>query len=244
MVSNGRLKDLMLITHDEYISLKQQKKNPEPREKQKQEILSKVEELLPPRLETLSTVEDSKPLDTLKSNNQGSEFLEGPTAVLPDQALVAQLNLNSRFSSKKTADIGNEDTNSFRKNPSNEVLSNLLQSGISGGKVERSRQIIDKIQECNRTTIDETTHSIILDQQDTKIGIVDFLTSLQVNTKQLPKQFLTLVEVLKLPQHLLANTYARQTSSQIHFSRSAKGESPFKRIKLDTEGVSNQWLTL
>ena len=124
-------------------------------------------------------------------------------------------------------------------------MSNLLESGVTGGKVERSRQILKKIEDCDRTTIDETNQTINLDQQDTGVSVVEFLTALQVNTKQLPKKFLTLVEVLRLPQFLLANTYARQTSSQNqHHIRSASGLSPYKKLKLDTQqGSSSQWLT-
>ena len=60
--------------------------------------------------------------------------------------------------------------------------------------------------------------SMFLDQLDTRIGVTDFFTALQVNTKYLPKQLLILVELLRLPQYLLANTYARQTRSQIHIT--------------------------
>ena len=101
------------------------------------------------------------------------------------------------------------------------------------------------IEDCERTTIDETNQTINLDQQDTGVSVVEFLSALQVNTKQLPKKFLTLVEVLRIPQFLLANTYARQTSNQNHHQvRLASGASPYKRLKLGTEqGSSSQWLT-
>ena len=81
-----------------------------------------------------------------------------------------------------------------------------------------------------------------MDQQDTSKNIPDFLTALQVNTGQLPKQFLKLVEILALPHFLLPNTYARQTSSEIQ-NQSVHGESPSKRIKLDTD-IHNSWLTI
>ena len=86
---------------------------------------------------------------------------------------------------------------------------------------------------------------LYLDQQDTEISVVEFLSALQVNTKQLPKTFLTLVEVLRLPQYLLANTYARHTSSRHqHQIRLVPCASPYKKLKLDSETAStNQWLT-
>ena len=52
-----------------------------------------------------------------------------------------------------------------------------------------------KIEDCDRTTIDETNQTINLDQQDTGVSVVEFPTALQANTKQMPKKFLTLVDV-------------------------------------------------
>ena len=230
MVSNSSLRDLILITHEEYISLKKQEKTPDACEKQKQQLLSKFGA-------TQSNVEPVENEEHFKIFNTAKE--------LPEDTLVAQLNLNSRYQSGDLRNLNNTETKQSYKNSSDQVLSNLLESGVTGGKVERSRQILKKIEDCDRTTIDETSQTVILDQQDTGVGVVEFLTALQVNTKQLPKKFLTLVEVLRLPQFLLANTYARQTSSQNqHHIRSASGQSPYKRIKLDREqGSSSQWLT-
>ena len=229
MVSNSSLRDLILITHEEYISLKRQEKTPDAREKQKQQLLSKFEV-------TESKVEPVEE-EHFKTFNTAKE--------LPEDTLVAQLNLNSRYQSEDLGSSNNTETKQSYKNSSDQVLSNLLESGVTGGKVERSRQILKKIEDCDRTTIDETNQTINLDQQDTGVSVVEFLTALQVNTKQLPKKFLTLVEVLRLPQFLLANTYARQTSSQNqHHIRSASGLSPYKKLKLDTQqGSSSQWLT-
>ena len=229
MVSNSSLRDLILITHEEYISLKRQEKTPDAREKQKQQLLSKFEV-------TESKVEPVEE-EHFKTFNTAKE--------LPEDTLVAQLNLNSRYQSEDLGSSNNTETKQSYKNSSDQVLSNLLESGVTGGNVERSRQILKKIEDCDRTTIDETNQTINLDQQDTGVSVVEFLTALQVNTKQLPKKFLTLVEVLRLPQFLLANTYARQTSSQNqHHIRSASGLSPYKKLKLDTQqGSSSQWLT-
>ena len=123
-------------------------------------------------------------------------------------------------------------------NTPDSVLSSLLQSAITERKIERSRQILKAIQQNERVCIDHNTRSIFLHQQDTRIGVTYFLTVLQVNTKQLPEQLLNLVEVLRPPQYLLVNTYARQASSRIQ-SRLASGESVAKRTKLDTEPNSS-----
>ena len=160
--------------------------------------------------------------------NRKEKYMEvsEPSQRLSDDALVAQLNLNSRYPSEKEINKSSEKVNEARQKLSDQVLSNFLESGVTGGKVERSRQILKKIEDCERTTIDDTNHTIILHRQDTEISVVEFLSALQVNTKQLSKKILTLVEVLRLPQFSLANTYARHTSSQNqHQIRLAAGAS-------------------
>ena len=226
MTAISSLRNLILITHEEYISLKQQAKKPDAREKQKQQILSNVGQ------------------DPQHVHQEQNMNVSEPVKQLSEEALVAQLNLNSRYPTETELLKSSEKVNESRQKPSDQVLSNVLESGVTGGKVERSRQILKKIEDCERTTIDDTNHTILLDQQDTGISIVEFWSALQVNTKQLPKKFLTLVEVLRLPQFLLANTYARHTSSQNeHQTRLAAGASPYKRQKLDNEIAPNQWLT-
>ena len=233
MVSNGSVKEFVLITQDEYSFLKhkgqKEDQNLDTREKQKRNFLAQF------------TPNPEEPPLHLEADPKE----ENPT-IQQEQSLLAQINLNSRFQEKKktldTKTSENSSTDYQVNNTPDRVLSSLLQSGITGGKIERSRQILKAIQQSERVCIDENTQSIFLDQQDTRIGVTDFLTALQVNTKQLPKQLLNLVEVLRLPQYLLANTYARQTSSQIQ-SRLASGESVAKRIKLDTEPNSS-WLTI
>ena len=233
MVSNGSVKEFVLITQDEYSFLKhkgqKEDQNLDSREKQKRNFLAQF------------TPNPEEPQLHLEADPNE----ENPT-IHQEQSLLAQINLNSRFQEKKkTLDSKtseNSSTDYQVNNTPDRVLSSLLQSGITGGKIERSRQILKAIQQSERVCIDDNTQSIFLDQQDTRIGVTDFLTALQVNTKQLPKQLLNLVEVLRLPQYLLANTYARQTSSQIQ-SRLASGESVAKRIKLDTEPNSS-WLTI
>ena len=62
-----------------------------------------------------------------------------------------------------------------------------------------------------------------------------------MNTEQLAKKFPNLVQILALPQILLVNSPARQTSSKIQ-NLSVHGKSPSKHIKLDIY-LLNSWLT-
>ena len=107
---------------------------------------------------------------------------------LSDDALVAQLKLNSRYPTEKEINESSAKVNEARQKPSDQVLSNLLESGVTGGRVERLRQNLKKVEDCERTTIDDTNHNIILDQQETEISVAESLSALQVNTKQLPKK--------------------------------------------------------
>ena len=233
MTSNGSVKEIIFITNDEYCFMTNQAQNENKsvdyRQKQKQQILAQV----PASQEYTSSLEkQSEPVTSL--------------AIAKEQALIAQIILNSRLQDQKTSNreisIAQKNTDRPENNTPDKVLGSLLQSGIAGGKIERSRQILKSIQKKERVSIDENNQNIFVDQQDTSINIIDFLTALQVNTKQLPKQFLNLVEILALSQFLLANTYARQTSSRIQ-NRSVHGESTRKRIKLVTD-PPNSWLTI
>ena len=165
------------------------------RQKQKQQILAQI----PASQEYTSSLEKQSEAVTSQ-------------AIDKERALIAQINLNSRLQdqnkSNRETSIPQENNDRPENNTPDKVLGSLLQSGIARGKIERSRQILKSIQKNDRVSIDENNQNIFVDQQDTSINIIDFLTALQVNTKQLPKQFLNLGEILALPQFPLANTYA------------------------------------
>ena len=162
MVSNSSLRDLILINHKKYISPKRQEKTLDAREKQKQQLFSKFE-VTESKVEPVEE-EHFKIFNTAKK--------------LPEDTLVAQLNLKSRYQSEDLGSSNNTETKQSYKNSFNRVLSNLLESGVTRGKVDRSRQFLKTIEDCYRTTIDETNQTINLDQQDTGVSVVEFLTAL------------------------------------------------------------------
>ena len=133
MKSNGSLKEFILITNDEYCFLKNQSQHERKRleycEKQKQQFLAQV------------------PAST--SLNSESEATTNPP-VDKEQALIAQINLNSSFQDQKKpskeTSTSQVNTDYQHKNTPDKVLAGLLQSGIAGGKIERSRQILKAIQ--------------------------------------------------------------------------------------------------
>ena len=87
----------------------------------------------------------------------------------------------SKKSNTETS-ITEENNDRPENNTPDNVLGSLLQSGIAGGKIERSRQILKSIQKNEQVSIDENNQNIFVDQQDTSINIIDFLAALQVNT--------------------------------------------------------------
>ena len=114
--------------------------------------------------------------------------------------------------------------------------SQLFQSGKAGRKIERCRQLLISIQKNERVTIGENKKKpFFSNQQDTLIRITGFLTALQVSTKQLPKRFLTLVEILALPQFLLTKTEAIQISFRMQNRLVHRELWPRKPNKLDTD---------
>ena len=132
--------EFILITNDEYCFLKNQPQYESKRldycEKQKQHSLAQV------------------PAST--SLNSESEATTNPP-IDKEQALIAQINLNSRFQDQKkqSKETSTSQVNTDYQNNStpDKVLAGLLQSGIAGGKIERSRQILKAIQKTNASPL-------------------------------------------------------------------------------------------
>ena len=123
-------------------------------------------------------------------------------------------------------------TNSFCVSDRN--IAYLLQSGSTHRKNERYCHTLKAVQQNKHFIIDKNYQDIVLDLQPSSIAVTVFWTALEVNSKPLTKYFPNLVEELKLPLFLLANTYARLTSSNVHFG-SALEKEPTKKMKFDTD---------
>ena len=163
------------------------------REEKKQQIFDQV----PASLEYSSSSEKNIEEVTTRAINE-------------EQPLIAQISLNSRFQDQK---MSNRQISAPQENKRPEKVSgSLLQFEIAGSKIERYRQLLKAIQKTSRVSIDENNLNLSVDQQVTSITKTHFLTALQVDTEQLPKQFHNLVETFASPQFLLANTYARPRS--------------------------------
>ena len=118
MTAISSLRNLILITHYEDIYLIQQAKKPDAREKRKQQILSNVSQ-------------DTQHVHQEQNNMNVSE----PVQQLSEEALVAQLNLNSRYPTETELLKSSQKVNESRQKPSDQVLSKLLESGVKGEKL-------------------------------------------------------------------------------------------------------------
>ena len=125
MTTNGSVKEFILITNDGYCFMKKQAQNESKymdyRQTQKQQILAQVpaSQEYTPSLEKQSEAVTSQAIDK-------------------EQALIAQINLNSRLQDQKRSNretsIPQENNYRPQNNTPDKVLGSLLQSGIAGDK--------------------------------------------------------------------------------------------------------------
>ena len=95
------------------------------------------------------------------------------------------------------------------------IVIDLLSSGLSGGNVERARQILQKVDKCSVVSIDGNSGRLMLQDRDLGLTIFDFLNDLQTTTKNLNEGTLDVVRRLKLPKFLLANTHAKRVATEV-----------------------------
>ena len=224
-----------MITFDEYNSLLQAKSvahklaNEEPNKRQNDQILSICE----------SNEASPSPLPPAESIAVRSET----SKQFPNASICSQLNLNSRYQNKTNRQTSNDSVAaSLTKDPkSDSVILEILSSGLTGGKIERSRQILYQIEKSENVRIDKSSGRVLLHDRDAGVGIFDLLASLQATTKQLSEPMLELVRRLKLPEFLVANTYAKKAANELRRTSSPddEGDDP----TLNTSGHA-KWLRL
>ena len=158
-------------------------------------------------------------------------------------AVVAQLNLQTRFEANKKKRAESKDTPPFSFSSSNEhndgayrgrnnsadVILELIACGLSAGKVERARQILCEIQVSDSVTNDSTSGRLHLYDRDTGLTIFAFLSDFQVPNKRLSEGCVDLVRQLRLPEYLMANNNAKQVANDK--KRSAPDETTTDQYK-------------
>ena len=144
------------------------------------------------------------------------------TRVIPrptTKKLCTQLNLNSRLTQAQSRkDATPDDTLAGRTKTIakiDKIVLDLLSSGLSGGKVERARQILQKVDQCSVVSTDGNSRRLLLHDRDLGLTVFDFLNDLQTTTKNLNEGTLDLVKRLKMPNLLLANTHAKRVATEV-----------------------------
>lgn len=199
------MKEFVLITRDEYISLLSLKtvQNNLPQNQNLDKNLN----------ESLST--DISNISTREISNTNESVVEKP--IVEPQRLCTLMNLNSRLKGAPKRFQPEDDTLADKTKmvaKTDKIVLDLLSSGLSGGKIERARQILRKIDQSNEVSIDRNSGRLILHDRDIGLQVFDFLNDLQVTTKNLSEGALDLVRRLKLPNFLLANTHAKRIATQ------------------------------
>ncbi len=85
---------------------------------------------------------------------------------------------------------------------------NQLAVSMPSAQIEKSRFILDEIEQNNRIEITEGG-MIAVDTEETTIHATDFLHALQQSTKKLPSTYDSILKILPLPAHVVNNTYAK-----------------------------------
>ncbi len=95
-----------------------------------------------------------------------------------------------------------------------ELLNKLLTASLSGGRVERSRHIINSLQDNPRLGIDTATHHITIDGQDTNVFLGSFLYDIQQPNKNIPNIYRPILSVLQPGEYLVANSKVKEYLAQ------------------------------
>ena len=178
MPSSGRTKEFILTTLDDNSSLAAGK------------ISNDKHTFVNP-----NDIRSRSPEICAKSNLENS--IDTPRD-FPRASECAQMNLKTRFG-KATSTLSDakrtEDAATAVK--SQNVILDLLSCGLSGGKVERARQILRRISNIEHVSINIISGRICLHDTDTGLANLDFLSDIQIPTKKIDDLSLDLVRRLR-----------------------------------------------
>ena len=135
------------------------------------------------------------------------------------EKLFTQLNLNCRLKlAQIRKEITSDDASADRAKTlakTDQIVLDLLSSGLSDAKVERAGPILQKVNECNVISIDCNSSRLMLHGRDLGLTVFDFLNDLQTTTKNLTDGTLDLVRRLELPNFLLANLHGKSGATEV-----------------------------
>ena len=168
-----------------------------------------------------------------------------PTPTESDSAIAAKLNVASRLAPHQSTSneqaTEQEERSSIKVDDGKEqessssfydgTVSILVESGMSGSKIERSKHIMKVLLAAEKTTLEEA-FSTIADRRASELA--QFLINIQQPTKKLTTDQITLVKKLGIGAHLVANTYAKRAASTdevIGAAADASTEAPVPKFQ-------------
>ena len=135
---------------------------------------------------------------------------------------IAKLSVSSQLVNNKNKDFSScnatTDQTSLPENKFlpdkvvDKVLDTLLASGMSSGKIERTKRILN-IRSQKDFTLDRESGIIQGKYNKKSSNLLDFLIDIQSPNKKLTKDDLELISQLQLLPHLVANTFAKRVAS-------------------------------
>ena len=136
---------------------------------------------------------------------------------LGESETLAQLSIASALNSK-SVDLPESGREDEKKKSSQEasqltteqvecVIDELTKSGLSGGKIERSKTIIKLLNESTLISIDGNTGKLHgnFDGSASTSDLIEFLINLQLPTKKISPEDLHIFKELKIGSHLVGN---------------------------------------
>ena len=151
-------------------------------------------------------------LEAIPSSHSNSEAI----AKLSVSSQLVNNNNNKDFPSYNatTTDQTSLPENKFLPDKAvDKVLDTLLASGMSSGKIERTKRILNILSQKNFTLDRESGIIQGKDNKKSSSNLLDFFIDIQSPNKKLTKDDLELISQLQLLPHLVANTFAKKIAS-------------------------------
>ena len=168
------------------------------------------------------TVQDSQ-----TSTSTTKEYLLSHSNKNNETDVAAQLSVAATLNQVPKPGGSNQETdemiprehqqNNLISDEANEIVEQLLSTGLSSGKIEKSKAIIKLLQKSETIAIDKQTGKLQNKSggPPSESNLFQLLMNIQHPTKKFSPADLELIRALKIAQHLVANTNAKAVSLKL-----------------------------
>ena len=142
------------------------------------------------------------------------------------------LAIQSRFENKPSNQVQPDSLSNYLTRPSEDVdlISASLIASLSGGKVEKCRQILEAIKRSQQIDIVRGSGLITINGIETNVNVNQLLYDVQQPNKNLPEDYEPILSLLRLPEFLVTNSKAKEWSNE---KQQARGSIKRKWIPAD-----------